>query len=104
MLYDLYHGGMFILLTVASGGQLLWIWLIARRRQNWARWISLFVILGGILSILSMIPDIEERFEINPVRTTFYYTTYAISALSVLLLFRGDAREWFSRKRFTSGS
>jgi hypothetical protein len=43
-------------------GQLLWIWLIARKRQNWARWISLLVILLGIAGIAVTIPDIERRF------------------------------------------
>lgn len=80
-------------------GQLLWIWLIARKRQNWARWMSLIVILLGIPNAIW---DIGERFRLNPVAIIFYYAAFAISIVSVMLLFRGDAREWFSRKRFAS--
>jgi hypothetical protein len=79
-------------------GQLLWIWLVARRRQNWARWISLLVILLGIAGIAVTISDIERRFQINAVSTVLYYASFALSLISVTLLFRGDARDWFSRK------
>jgi hypothetical protein len=102
--YHQYHGGNLILMAVSNAGQLLWIWLVARRRRNWARWISLLVILLGVLGISNMIGDIEEHFQLNPVATIFRYVAFAISIVSVMLLFRGDAREWFSRKRFASGA
>ena len=99
--YDRYPISYPIVITVVLAGQLLWIWLVARKRQNWARWISLIVVL---LAIPNAIWDIEERFELNPVAAIFYYPAFAISIVSVMLLFRGDAREWFSRKRFASGA
>ena len=79
-------------------GQLLWIWLIARRRQNWARWISLLVILLGIAGIAVTVSDIERRFQVNAVATVLYCASFALSLASVALLFRSDARDWFSRK------
>lgn len=102
--YHQYHGGNLILMVVVNAVQLLWIWLVARRRQNWARWISLLWLLLGILGIAEMIGDVGERFQLNPVATIIYYVAFAIWMVSVMLLFRGDAREWFSRKRLASGA
>ena len=102
--YDQYHGGNLILMVVINAVQLLWIWLVARRRQDWARWISLLWLLLGILGIADMIGDVGERFQLNPVATIIYYVAFAIWMVSVMLLFRGDAREWFSRKRVASGA
>jgi hypothetical protein len=99
--YDRYPIGYPIAIAVVLAGQLIWIWLVARKRQNWARWISLIVMLIGIPKAIW---DIEERFQVNPVASIFYYAAFAISIVSVMLLFRGDAREWFSRKRFASGA
>lgn len=95
--YDQYPISYPIMIAVVLTGQLLWIWLVARKRQNWARWISLIVIL---LAIPDAIWDSGERFRLNPVAAIFYYAAFAISIVSVMLLFRSDAREWFSRKRF----
>jgi hypothetical protein len=36
---------------------------------------------------------------LNPISAIFWYAAYAGHLISVMLLFRGDAREWFSRKR-----
>jgi len=100
--YHLYHTGFLLYGALSVTGQLLWIWLVARKRQNWARWISLFWILLSILGIESTIRDME-RF-LNPVAAILFYAAFAISIVSVMLLFRSDAREWFSRKRVASGA
>ena len=102
--YHQYHGGNLILMVIVNAVQLLWIWLVARRRQNWARWISLLWLLLGILGTADMTGDVGERFQLNPVATILHYVALAIWMVSVMLLFRGDAREWFSRKRFASGA
>jgi hypothetical protein len=101
--YHQYHGGNLILMVIGNAVQLLWIWLVARRRQNWARWISLLWLLLGILGTADMTGDVGERFQFNPVATILHYVALAIWMVSVMLLFRGDAREWFSQKRFASG-
>jgi len=102
--YHQYHGGNLILMVIGNAVQLLWIWLVARRRQNWARWISLLWLLLGILGTADRIGDVGERLQLNPVATILHYVALAIWMVSVMLLFRGDAREWFSRKRFASGA
>jgi hypothetical protein len=77
----------------------LWIWLIARKRQNWARWISL-----TILGLPNLIWDFEERFRLNAPAAIVYQAGAASLVVAVLLLFRRDARDWFSRKRSRSPS
>ncbi len=45
--------------------------------------------------------DNAERLQfLNPISAIFWYAGYVVHLISVMLLFRGDAREWFSRKRF----
>lgn len=83
-----------LMFAAAIAGQLLWIWLVARKRKNWARWISLVFILIGIPD---MIWSFDERFRLNPIATVLFDASFALSAVSVMLLFRGDARAWFSK-------
>jgi hypothetical protein len=97
--YDRYPIGYPIIIAVFLAAQLLWIWLVARKRQNWARWISL---IATLLGIPAAIWEIGERFRLDPVAAIFYHSAFAISVVSVMLLFRGDAREWFSQKRVAS--
>jgi hypothetical protein len=99
--YDRYSIGYLIMIAVSIAGQLIWIWLVARKRQNWARWISLIVMLLGVPNTIW---GMEEHFRLNPVAAILFYATIAISMVSVVLLFRGDAREWFSRKRFVASA
>jgi hypothetical protein len=92
--YERYHIGYLIMGAVSVAGQLLWIWLVARKRQNWARWISLIVTLIGIPTAIW---DINERFQLNPVASIFFCLAFATSIVAVMLLFRADSREWFAR-------
>ena len=98
--YERYHTGFLIFGAITYAGQVLWIWLVARKRQNWARWISLIVTLIGIPN---EIWGINERFQLNPViASILFYLALATSIVAVMLLFRADSREWFSRKRCAS--
>ena len=96
--YDRYTNGFLILFVGYRAAQLIWIWLVARKRQNWARWISLIMVLIGIPVAFW---DNAERLQfLNPISAIFWYAGYALHLISVMLLFRADAREWFSRRRF----
>ena len=98
--YDRYANGFLALFVVSIAAQLIWIWVVARKRQNWARWISLIMVLIGIPVVFW---DNAERLQfLNPISAIFWYVGYVVHLISVMLLFRGDAREWFSRKRFAS--
>jgi hypothetical protein len=95
--YNQYSTGYPIMIACAYAVQLLWIWLIARKRQNWARWISLIAVLIGIPQAIW---DFGERVEINAAATIVFYVGFVILAVAVFLLFRRDAREWFARRPF----
>jgi hypothetical protein len=55
-----------------------------------------------ILGIPSVILDFEERFRLNAAAAIAYHVAYVILILAVL--FRRDARGWFARQRFASGT
>lgn len=94
--YNLYPIGYPIMFVCSIAGQSLWIWLIARKRQNWARWISLVMVIIGIPSVII---DFDERLRFNAVAAILFHTGYLLLVVAVVLLFRGDARAWFSRAR-----
>ncbi|MER9329709.1 hypothetical protein [Mesorhizobium sp. M0488] len=86
-----------ILIACVFAVQLLWIWLIARKRQNWARWISLVVM---VLGIPAEILGFDERVRFNATSAIVSYAAFVIWLAAVLLLFRRDARGWFAGQRF----
>lgn len=97
--YNLYPIGYPIMFLCSIVGQSLWIWLIARKRQNWARWISFVMVIIGIPSVIM---DFDERFRLNAVAAVLFHIGYLWLVIAVVLLFRSDAREWFSRGRVAS--
>lgn len=99
--YSQYPTSYPIMIVCSYGMQLLWIWLIARRRKNWARWISLVVMVGGIPSAIL---DYDKLHWSNSAAESGYYVAYVMHLVSISLLFSRDAREWFSRKSFASGA
>jgi hypothetical protein len=90
-----------IIFVCAIVGQLFWIWLIARRRQNWACWTSLVSIIIGTPGVIL---DINARFRLNPNAAIAFHLGYLLLVGAVALLFRRDAREWFARTRLASGT
>jgi hypothetical protein len=81
--------------------QACWIWLVARKRQNWARWTSLVVV---ILGLLQAVIDIEQRFRLDAVAAVAYYAIDLMIAGAVGLLFLPDANPWFRPRPQTSNS
>ena len=73
--------------------ELLWIWLIARKRQNWARWISLVML---VLAIPLEILHFDERLRLGAAAAIPYYTGTVSWMVAVSLLLRRDARRWFA--------
>jgi hypothetical protein len=91
--YRLYSMGYVILLVGLYAVQLLWIWLIARKRQNWARWISLVFIIFGILGAIL---DFDVRFRLGAASAIVSYVGFGVLTVAVALLFRSDAGRWFA--------
>ena len=81
--------------------QLLWIWLVARKRKNWARWISLVLV---VLAIPSEILGFDERFRFNAAMAIASCTALVVWTVAVALLFRRDARGWFADRRLATGA
>jgi hypothetical protein len=91
--YDRYANGFLVLFVLSMAVQLTWIWLVARKRQNWARWISLIVVLIGIPFAFRGETAVFVR-SLNTISAILWYAAYAMHLISVLLLFRGDEIPW----------
>jgi hypothetical protein len=98
-LYSKYPTSFPIMIVCMFAIQLLWIWLIARRRKNWARWTLVVVMLYGITS---SVLNYDKPLWANATAEVANYLTCVIWLVAISLLFRSDASEWLSRKSFAS--
>ena len=79
----------------------LFIWLIARRRKNWARWVWLvFFILGIPLAL----PTLGRVLRSGPIAATLMCAQNLAQIVALYLVFTGNAREWFGSNRITEVS
>ncbi|HEV2677918.1 MAG TPA: hypothetical protein VGV37_25530 [Aliidongia sp.] len=84
------------MLTIAAFAiQFLWIWLIARKRQNWARWVTLIV---TIVAVIGLALRIGTLLQANPASTIVRLIVTALWVVELYLLFTGDAPPWFATK------
>jgi hypothetical protein len=77
------------------GVMALFVWLIARRRQNWARWIF------AIVFALGLVPYFWQWTEM--IQTSLAVCILSISqvlmqCVALYFVFSGNAREWFKGK------
>ena|ERR1700759_382090 len=79
-------------LIVFFSVQAFWIWLVARGRKNWARWVSLVWTVAGFVQPLF---EIETRFRNGAAAALAYYGICLLWLIAVSLLFLPDARPWF---------
>jgi hypothetical protein len=97
-LVDLAHavgrGGRYILLLQAIGFavQVFFIWLIARRRKNWARWVWLILFVIGLPFSL---PMLNRLLHGSPIGLILASAQILDQAVALYLVFTGNAREWF---------
>jgi hypothetical protein len=70
----------------------LLIWLVARRRKNWARWLMLAMFLAGTPSAVRIT---VQTFQIIPISAILYCVQWALEIVAFWLIFTGNAREWF---------
>lgn len=87
--------GMFVTTFVISISlEVLLIWLIARKRKNWARWV--WIVLIGVGTALAVLLSFVHPTQQNGVAgAAAYYLTYILSIASAMYLLRPDARAWF---------
>ena len=72
--------------------EIFWIRLVARQRQNWARWVSAAVVLLGIPGLIS---DFAVRYQLDRLATVAYCSIFVLFCVAVAMLFMPDARPWF---------
>ena len=70
---------------------LVLVWLAARQRQNWARWILVVLTALSGLSLLQMIS--AGSFDVG---TSIDIITTALAAAGLYYSFTGDADGWFT--------
>jgi hypothetical protein len=77
-------------LVIAS--EVILIWLIARRRKNWARWLALISFLVGIpFGVNTYI----ELFQTNALVGILSTIQDLLQIIALYLIFTGNARDWF---------
>jgi predicted membrane channel-forming protein YqfA (hemolysin III family) len=72
----------------------LFIWLIARRRANWARWTFLVIFLLGLIPY---VPNAIELLQRNPVSGGLNLVQLVLQAVALYLVFTGNAANWFKK-------
>jgi len=83
--------GLTVAFIVALQGA--WVWLIARKQQNWARWVSLFI---AVTTPLASLLNFYSRFRINPELELVHAAIYLAWFTQLYFIFTGDARPWFA--------
>ena len=79
---------------VGFGALVLLIWLIARRRKSWARWVYLVLFLIGLpLSI----PILGVMLKSNPISAILSIIQVLSQGLALYLIFTGDSANWFKK-------
>jgi hypothetical protein len=74
--------------------QILFIWLIARRRKNWARWIWIAVMFGG--TAIAIVMGFSHPVPQNGLAgSAAFYLVYVASLVSAICLLQADAWAWF---------
>jgi hypothetical protein len=95
---DKYPIGVPVAIVLYFGLQIFWIWLVARRRQNWARWVSLIYV---VVTLPFMIKDDLGLYEL-PVAVAFS-AVFVLQCVAVSFLFTRSARPWFRSGAGTMG-
>ena len=87
----------FLLVQVITfGGQALFIWLIARRRKNWARWVWIVLVFTGtaIFIVVQFFPPLASLSLAGRVGT---YLVYLTALISGWFLLTRESWAWFER-------
>ena len=87
--------GMIMIATVLAGGMILllfyFVWLAARKRKNWPRWVLAAALVLSIISLVQVIGDngveLDSGIEI---------VSCMLTAAGLYFSFTGDAQGWFN--------
>jgi O-antigen ligase len=86
---------MIMIATVLAGGMILllfyFVWLAARKRKNWPRWVLAAALVLSIISLVQVIGDngveLDSGIEI---------VSCVLTAAGLYFSFTGDAQGWFN--------
>ena len=68
------------------------VWLISRRRQNWARWLMLALVVVGSPQWIIVA---WHAFSKQPIAGALTLIAFLLQAVANCFVFTGDARSWF---------
>jgi peptidoglycan/LPS O-acetylase OafA/YrhL len=81
--------------TLVAGGMillfLLFVWLAARKRKNWPRWVLAAVLVFSVISLFQVIG--ENGVELG---SLIEIVSCALTAAGLYFSFTGDAQGWFN--------
>ena len=84
-----------IVLVLTFGLLVLLVWLSARRRKNWARWVVFIVFLLGLVPFLFSLP---EMFTSSMLRGSVATVQMILQSVAIYLVFTGNAKPWFEKQ------
>ena len=87
--------GLFAGLVVISGLEVLFIWLTARKRKNWARWVWVAVIFVGTAAAIFAR---DTHSGSSAISAAAYYLVYLVAIASACCLLTPTAWAWFRNK------
>jgi hypothetical protein len=87
-----YHWSVAIGSILAPLTDVLFIWLVARQRKGWPRWILLLPVVIGIPY------DLRWIFTIPIFDLIVVCTAHVAQIVALYLIFTGNAREWFANE------
>jgi hypothetical protein len=70
----------------------LFIWLVARRHKNWARWLLLILFVLGLPFYFRVL---GQMLRLNPTAGNLSVVQVLAQTVAQFLIFTGNARDWF---------
>jgi len=83
------------MVAINVAGTALLTWLIARRRQGWARWVLLILFMMWLPGLVMVFPELAQDAVISPAMQVM---RVILLILALWTIFTGDARDWFRRR------
>ncbi len=91
-----YRGVGFVLFaqTFLIAFMVLFIWLIARRHKNWARWLWFVLYIAGFPR---WVKNFGQMLLFSPVAGILSFAAVLLQMVALVLIFTGNARAWFEQ-------
>jgi uncharacterized BrkB/YihY/UPF0761 family membrane protein len=67
------------------------VWLAAKRRKNWPRWVLMAVLVYSVITLFQVIGDVGVQLD-----SGIEVVSCALTAAGLYFSFTGDAKGWFN--------